>query len=120
MFNVHGPSRTGDAQPLWTARVDIVQLHQPADHWAFRAMYVAPKDDRLLAPGTVAALCFIRRVDIHIGAQRHRWNEDPDKPVEAVLLLQFAPGDWEPDLLDNLVDVPDCTCVAGESRIPVK
>jgi hypothetical protein len=114
MFNVHGPSRTGDAQPLWTARVDIVQLHQPSDHWAFRAMYVAPKDDTLLAPGTVAALCFIRRVDIHIGAQRHRWNEDPDKPVEAVLLLQFAPGDWEPDLLDNLVDVPDCTCVAGE------
>ena len=114
MFNVHGPSRTGDAQPLWTARADIVQIQDPDTFWGFRAMYVAPKNNTFLAPGTVLALCSIRRVDVLIGGQRHRWNADAANPVQAVLLLQFNPADWVKDLLDNLVDVPDGTCVAGE------
>lgn len=123
--------------PFWSADAAVIKLGEPQEHWAFRSLLVdikprnALKEQHLLLPGTVIALCFVREVRVVLGADakaRYVWQrgaseKPPDKPSLAqmqkdlasgqlaLLLLQADPEAW-PAKTNG--PAPEFTCTAGE------
>ena len=122
--------------PFWMARATVIRLANPSNSRAFRTLFLSNQSRRafdeqnVFLPGTMFALCAVRRVRLEPGQNAfdltwRRFGNDqvPRRPslqeIEeylqtgqlSLLLVQAGSTEW-PRSAEG--DLPEFTCLAGE------
>src|SRR4051794_19312813 len=89
---------------LWDAEVDVVQLVDPRNHWAWRALFVQTHEFtrsgeklKLQSPGTMVLLCRARSVTIQPSSAvgKYSWTRDRND-LEGLTSASLAADDLDP------------------------
>jgi hypothetical protein len=130
--------------PFWSADAEVIQLADPQQNWAFRALFVDinPKNalgtQNLLLPGTLLVLCWVKQVRVTTANtlqasylwQRKAGETSPKNPTlpqietllksgQLALLLVEADPDPTKWRRQNQDAFPELVCLAGDINLDV-